>query len=211
MRCAKKYILKLALKLFSITNRRTSPYRRLLKKIQDSSQNINFKTRPLRNKGQTILEVVIAAGILSTVLAGIMTLMINVAHYGSNTEARSLAINYTQEAIDVVKNIRDNNYCSFFNYTSGNYDIKLNAANNEWGLIPVTTNPPRVALTDAGSANANMTRQIQMIEKTFSPHPDTNVGLANRYINVIVTVRWQFDGSQEEIYTASTDLYKWKY
>lgn len=161
--------------------------------------NINYWDR-----GQTILETMIAIGILGMTLAGVIILLVNISNYGVSSEARSLAVNYAQEAMDVIKTIRDNEYCSFFN-SSGDYEIykdgdkwKMQSSAAQWvDIFPEGSREKRAT---------KMQRGINIGDITGIPAGDGR--------KVTVDIRWQFKGLPEDTYqtyTTTTEVYKWKY
>lgn len=164
-----------------------------------------------KQKGMTVLEVLIAVGIVAIILGGVVLLMINVGNYSSSAEARNIAVNYAQEAIDIVKNVRDNEYCSFFkDYGSGgggrNYNFTksggvyrlVNASGD--GFINLFTPGTKEALA------TDMKRRINI--RNLPPvNSDDNYSK-----RITVTVKWQTkSSSQVDEYIAVTDIYKWKY
>lgn len=170
----------------------------------------------LKNKGQTIIEIVMAMSLLAIVLTGAVVLMINISNYGSSSEARSLAVNYAQEAMDVVKNIRDNKYCNFFGYANANYDIRQNVVTKDWSMLASAQYIPifspgsreRDATTSTLTPNG-MQRNIALSNiPTLPPNPP------NQGKRVTINIQWQTKGmpqTQVETYTIVTDMYRWKY
>lgn len=166
-----------------------------------------LKKIKFKKSGQSILEVVISLGILGIILGGVIILLINISNYGSSAEARSLAVNYAQEAIDAIKNIRDNEYCCFFeNNKNGYYELEKSGDN--W-LLVYLGNSSSKSWKDIFSQNSkeqlatNMQRQIK-----FSDISGINRNDGRR---ITVIIRWQTKGSPQQEYITSTEIYKWKY
>ena len=158
------------------------------------------------NQGQTILETMIAIGILGMTLAGVIILLVNISNYGVSSEARSLAVNYAQEAVDVIKNIRDNEYCSFFS-KSGFYNLTKSGNNwqmsssGEWNDIEGMTDKMKNATGMKGSDNRG--RSINVENITGIP--------ASEGKKITVEIRWQVKGSPKQTYITIAEIYKWKY
>lgn len=159
-------------------------------------------------KGLTIIEVLVAIGIVSVVLGATIILIIRVSQYGSSAETRSLAVNYAQEAIDIVKNVRDNEYCIFFSdYEDGNYRIDkiepgaegfllTKIPNNTW--VDLFENDPKADLA------THMRRSIKLDEIEGEEEDEAK--------RITVEIQWQEKGSSSwDSYIAITDVYKWKY
>ena len=148
----------------------------------------------------------IAIGILGMTLAGVIILLVNISNYGVSSEARSLAVNYAQEAVDVIKNIRDNEYCSFFS-KSGFYNLTKSGNNwqmsssGEWNDIEGMTDKMKNATGMKGSDSRG--RKI-----SISDIPNVLSGEGRR---ITVDIMWQVKGSPEQTYTTIAEIYKWKY
>ncbi len=80
--------------------------------------------------GQTLLELVIAAGVISTATIAAITLIIRTMTVGQVSESKVEAINYAREGIEVVRMIRDSNWLSIDNNVT-----KQNAVTGDQELI----------------------------------------------------------------------------
>lgn len=174
----------------------------------------------MKQKGQSIIEVIVAIGVIGVTIGGIILLLVNVSNFGSASEARSLAINYAQQAMDAIKNIRDNDYCSFYfnsgNYQEGYFDLTRDGTGN-WSLIRLTPQPSYdSAFKNIQDMSSSMRLGTGMEE---NPQPPATRGGRRVYIRAItnelrrveVTIRWQVKGSPQQDYVTVTDMYKWKY
>jgi len=163
--------------------------------------------------GLTILETLIAIGIVTVVVGTVVISIINISNYGTSAEVRSVAVNYAQEAVDIVKNIRDNKYCNFFSISYPNN--RYYTANCTSGSCSLSS---QGGLTwqykySSGSKEANATgisfpglRRSIKIETV----PGSLVPLDER--RVTVETQWQTKGVPgTDIYKVITDIYKWKY
>lgn len=64
----------------------------------------------MRNSGFTLLETIIATGIITTALVGILGLLATSISVGEDIRAQHIAANLAQEGIEVVHNIRNTNW-----------------------------------------------------------------------------------------------------
>ncbi|MDP1722704.1 MAG: hypothetical protein Q8L37_05840 [Candidatus Gottesmanbacteria bacterium] len=66
--------------------------------------------------GQTLAEVVVAIGVVVLLVTGLIfgtSVTLKASQYG---KARSQAVQYAQEAIEVTRNLRDSGWTTFFTY-----------------------------------------------------------------------------------------------
>ena len=166
-------------------------------------------------QGLTILEVIIAI-LIAAIVTGISVIMvIRVSQYSSSAENRGLAINNAQEAIDIIKNIRDNNYCDFFaDYGSASgRNYYLYPTGDTWALRDVTTLSDKwddIYVDEAGYdrfINDSIARNATSLARLITIQ---NVGSGKR---ITVETRW-LRGRESNVfdtYILGTDVYKWKY
>ena len=164
---------------------------------------INFK-----EKGQTLLEVLIAMGILTFAISGVIVLLLNVSNYGTSSEARSLAVNYSQETIDVINNYRDNNYCRFFK-TDGFYTINKTGSSWELNDVSDANQWDRIFLSGSKEDLATkMERSIQ-VEDIADTGPDDDGQYDGK--RVTVSIKWTTKGVPvDQIYKTIAEIYNWK-
>lgn len=164
--------------------------------------------KQIGQKGLTILETLIAIGILAIIIGTALILMVNIANYSTSAETRGTAIQYAQEAVDIVKNVRDNKYCNFFSnvsYPSGRYYEIKTSADDSYDLSAIA-NPGWIDRYVGGTElqlSTDMRRKIR-IENS----PGYPVTEARR---LVIEVDWQTKGNaNRDIYKVVTDIYKWK-
>ncbi len=63
-----------------------------------------------KRNGQTLLELVIAAGVISTATIAAITLIVRTITIGQVGQSKVEAINYAREGIEVVRMVRDSNW-----------------------------------------------------------------------------------------------------
>lgn len=64
-------------------------------------------------KGQTLAEIVVALGIVLILLSGLVAGATSAVKTNSQTQKRSLAISYSQEALELSRKLRDEDWTSF--------------------------------------------------------------------------------------------------
>ncbi|MEM4260102.1 MAG: prepilin-type N-terminal cleavage/methylation domain-containing protein [Candidatus Woesearchaeota archaeon] len=178
--------------------------------------------KKLNKKGLTILEVLVSIAIIGSIIGAAVFLVINISNYGTSAEVRSIAVNYAQEAVDIVKNVKDNEYCKFFSsdYPNGSpatspkyYKINpepigMPAGNVTYSITPMSSQywqPKFPAGSKEDLASGNLRRSV-----SISAIP----GYTNQYNErrLTVEVRWQTKGnSTYDSYKIVTDFYKWKF
>lgn len=170
----------------------------------------------INEKGSSIIEVLVAVGILSITLTGVVLIMVNAANFGSNSEARTEAINYAKEAMDAVKNIRDNNYCNFFDPNdkpvTSHYKVYRDPSNpnDAWQITTDNQDSGWAPVFDEQNTEQETENLATGMERRISLEqiPGLDVTKGRR---VVVEIKWTTKGSPEQTYTAITDIYKGKY
>lgn len=74
------------------------------------------RTNALLQSGQTLAEVVVAIGVVVLLVTGLIfgtSVTLKASQYG---KARSQAVQYAQEAIEITRSLRDSGWTSFFTY-----------------------------------------------------------------------------------------------
>lgn len=66
-----------------------------------------------RSSGETLIEIVIAISVLTTVLASAFTVLVQVSATNGNSLNRVIALNLAREGIESVRNIRDTNWLKY--------------------------------------------------------------------------------------------------
>lgn len=119
-------------------------------------------------KGQTLIEVLIALGIAGVVISAVtvvVTASLNNAQYSKN---QNQAVAYAQEAMEVIRQIRDSDIVGFRTYT-GNYCLAKGQ-------------------TTLGSAQANCILNVDNFVRSVLI--DQSPGCANNVAKVTVNVAW---------------------
>lgn len=154
------------------------------------------------NKGLTLLEVVVAIGLVVTGLVGTLMMLAQVTKDFRGADNRLIAAQLGQEAIEVVVNIRDTNWIEGEAYNTG---------------IPETT---------SGTVNYNSTAvqedgsQCLSREDDFYVHGtapcntlfERRLEITNQgnYLEVVAVVSWTEAGGRTPSVTMVDHLYDWR-
>lgn len=154
-----------------------------------------------KNKGFTLLETIVAVGLIIVGLVAALTLITTSLFYVSNIQDRLAAANLTAEGIEVVRNIRDNNWLQSRTWNSGLTDGDYQAAYNSTALSSYDGSP--LLLDFNGPYNYDSGAVTSYVRKI------SIVNLSNYEIRVIATVTWQRRGIT---YSSSAEdhLFNWK-
>jgi len=162
-------------------------------------QNLKFRQNMA---GFTLIETIVAVGIIVIGLVSALTLITNSLFYVSNIGDRLIAANLTAEGLEVARNIRDNNWIANLSWNSGLADGDYQASYNSTVLSPYGGNP---LLFDNGSGLYN-----------YSSGSPTNyirrisiANLSSYEIRVVSTVTWQRRGVTYSN-SAESHLFNWK-
>jgi len=102
----------------------------------------------MKNRGQTLIEVIIASAIIVIVLTAILGLATNIYTATSTSKSRLYAVSVAQNALEIVHNIRNTNWVksspnwdmSFYNGSDGYYSLNVFNPISGWGLNFASTN-----------------------------------------------------------------------
>lgn len=114
-----------------------------------------MKQKNKSNSGQTLAEIVIVIGIVMLLVTGLVigaTASLKSAQFG---RSKSLAVNYAQDAIEVVRSLRDAGWSDFLNYASQNGGVWCLDSNENWSQAPGGTCP--VSLNNTYSRKVTFT------------------------------------------------------
>lgn len=154
------------------------------------------------NNGFTLIETIVAVGIIVIGLVSALTLISNSLFYVSNINDRLVAANLTAEGIEVARNIRDNNWLQNLAWNSGLSDGDYQAAYNSTSLSSYGGN---AFLLDSGTGlyNYSSGASTPYIRKISISN------LSSYEIRVISTVTWQRRGITYSN-SAESHLFNWK-
>lgn len=73
-----------------------------------------------RESGQTLLEIVVALGVIAVVLTGLVTAVTASLRYGQASKYRSQGVKYAQEGLELTRKLRDTSpWADFLAYSNG--------------------------------------------------------------------------------------------
>lgn len=160
-----------------------------------------FKFRQ-NTAGFTLIETIVAVGIIVVGLVSALTLITNSLFYVSNIGDRLIAANLTAEGLEVARNIRDNNWLQNRVWNNGLSDGDYQASYNSIALSPYSGNP---LLFDSltGLYNYSSGASTLYVRKIFISN------LSSYEVRVISTVTWQRRGITFSN-SAESHLFNWK-
>lgn len=141
----------------------------------------------ISSRGQTLAEVVVAIGVVVLLVTGLVvgtSVTLKASQYG---KARSQAVQYAQEAVEIARTLRDNGWTTFASYGGVSPVFWCLDKSGVW-----------TAMSDSCSANIDnfYTRQV-----TFT--------WADPRMKVDVLVSWT-DGNKTYTVPISTYITQWK-
>ena len=142
----------------------------------------------MRNKGQSIFEIVLAVGFISIVLFALVSLMVQTQRNTSSSKNRADGSRLVQEATEWLRSERDSDWGAFYGRTAGNTTWCLNA----------------LGWTTSSACSGNMTDKPFRREVSFTRDiADPNTVRAD------VLVRWSDSQGNHEI-RAATHFTNWR-
>lgn len=154
------------------------------------------------NGGFTLIETMVAVSIITIGLISALALITSSLFYVSNIQDRLAAANLTAEGLEVVRNIRDNNWLQSLSWNNGLANGDYQVSYNSIALLPYSGNP---LLFDSGSgiysyASGSATPYVRKISIS---------NLSSYEIRVVSTVTWQKRGVTYNN-SAEGHLFNWK-
>jgi type II secretory pathway pseudopilin PulG len=87
----------------------------------------------MKKNGQTLVEVLVAIGVVVTALIGILSIAYSYLVLGGRSEERLIAVFLAREGLELVRNIRDSNWLNpykFWPYSLENGNFIIDASTN---------------------------------------------------------------------------------
>lgn len=162
---------------------------------------LGFKFRQ-NAAGFTLIETIVAVGIIVIGLVSALALITNSLFYVSSVGDRLIAANLIAEGLEVARNIRDNNWLQNLSWNNGLADGDYQASYNSTSISPYGGNP---LLFDsaAGLYNYSSGANTPYIRKISISN------LSSYEIRVISTITWQRRGITYSN-SAESHLFNWK-
>lgn len=162
------------------------------------------KNLPCQRRGFTLMEVIVSLAIIITAIISIITLIsFSISGIAAN-KSKIISFGLAQEGLEIVRNIRDNNWLSNKRLESnwrdgllaGNYIVQYNSASLvTFSSVPLKLNSNGFYQYSSGT-NTNFYRKIIISDVD-----------ANQF-KTVVEVTWQEKG-RSQITKAESRLYNW--
>ncbi len=148
-----------------------------------------------------MLETIVAVGLIMVGFVAVLVLITTSLFYISNIQDRLAAANLIAEGIEVVRNIRDNNWLQNRAWNSGLANGDYQTAYNSMSLSSYNGSP--LLLNSNGLYNYTSGATTSYVRKI------SIANLSNYEIRIIATVTWQRRGIT---YSSSAEdhLFNWK-
>lgn len=152
-------------------------------------------------KGFTLLETIVAVGLIVVGLVSALALITTSLFYVSNIQDRLAAANLMAEGLEVTRNIRDNNWLQSLAWNNGLADGDYQVAYDSTALSSFSGSP--LLLDSNGIYNYTSGTATSYVRKISISN------LSSYELQVISTVTWQRKGIN---YTNSAEghLFNWK-
>jgi len=152
--------------------------------------------------GFTLLETIVAVGIIMIGLISVLALINSSLFYVSLIKDRLVAANLNSEELEVTRNIRDNNWLQNLAWNNGLSDGDYNITYNSLSLSPYADTE---LLIDASNGLYNyLSGNSSGFKRKISIS-----NLSSYELRVISTVTWQRKGISY-INSAEEHLFNWK-
>jgi Tfp pilus assembly protein PilV len=180
--------------------------------------------RILKNqKGQSLVELLIAVGVITTGLVGTLMFAYGSLTAGKASSDRIIALNLLREGLEVSRNLRDDNWLAHKNFSDGFCDGSdctsvsyFDVANKKWGLWAapnnITDDSAKICLTSDnlylqdGPSLLNCdskptTKYHRLITTTIAPDKS--------YMDILVQVSYP-EGTGSKTEQETMRLYDWR-
>lgn len=169
-----------------------------------------------KNKGFTLVEAIVAMGVISVGLVGSLVLISKSSSQVSILKDRVIAAHLAEEGIEVVHNIRDTNWIKGLGWLTNIPDTVVGIVDYDSGSIDVSDNSEgrkcldwdgdtyKHAVSPSYSCTTTFKRHIEIATKT-----ETIAGNNINYIEIKSIVSWK-EKSLDKSLTVIDHLYDWK-
>lgn len=172
--------------------------------------------------GFTLVEVVVAVGVISIGIAGALISLAQSSAQATNLRNRTIASQLAGEGIELVRNIRDTNWLAGRGWRDGLADTAAGVIDyNDAALAENTNNASWCLNYSAGfythfasppyNCNTSFKRHLEITTVTdnFSPQLVPPANPPVEYIEIKSAVEWQ-ERTQTKNITIVDELYDWK-
>ena len=161
----------------------------------------------MRNEGFTLLETIIAIGIMTMALVGILGILSTSISVGKDIRLRHIAVNLAQEGVEVVHNIRNTNWVEQQETPTTAWDDGLTDGTScvqydSTALISSCANP--LLFDSALGVYTYTSGTASFFSRTITISHDTDADTIG-FVRVLSTVTWE-----GKTIIAEDHLYDWK-
>ena len=182
--------------------------------------------------GQTLLELIIAIGVIMVSTLSATTLIVSTINAGQVSQTKVEAANFSREGVELLRGIRDSNWLkrdqNVTDISTGNvysWNTGLGAGNyvatfngTAWNLVTYQSidavnliGQPNGQSYFTQNCSANCTETRYHRKLTIIPTAETLLGVSRTYLSVISVVWWGSSPADPKTsYTAYERLYDWK-
>lgn len=174
------------------------------------------------NKGFTLVETIVAIGVISIGFVGSLVLLSKSASQASTLKDRLIAAHLAEEGIEVVRNLRDTNWLKGFDWRADLDDTNFALVNYNSPAIGIDIDGNVLSqdclsyvggfyahLTEVSSCNTSFKRYIEITTKDDPDLIDPDTGKKAQYMEVKSVVSWREKVSTKSL-TVIDNLYDWK-
>lgn len=164
----------------------------------------NKKSLPAGRQGFTLMEVIVAVAIIITALIACISLITSSISSIKGNKLKIIATGLAQEGLEIVRNIRDNNWLNYKRkaedwrdgLSAGDYLVEFNRES----LLPFVSTPLRI--------KPNERYQYYEGDNTPFYRKITIQDIDTSQFKVIAEVSWQ-EGQRNNLVRAETRFYNW--
>ncbi len=149
-----------------------------------------------RTRGQTIIEVIVVIGIVVVLTTGLIAGTTSSLKSAQSDRSRSEAVKYAQEGIEVARQLRDENWDTFFSYGGSVYCLGSDAKGNTNFVVSTGGQCPTNIMMQDGTLSI-FTRSVQFAWQ------------GNSGMQIVVTVSYP-ENSQTKNVQLTTYLTQWR-
>jgi len=162
-----------------------------------------MKLNQFQNRAFTLMEIIVAIGIIISIVTSSLVLITLTINSTKSSQLRIVAIGLSQEGLEIVRNIRDNNWLNGrrapSDWKQGLDPGDYRAQYNSLVLLSFSQTPLKI---DNGFYQYDSGNNTLFYRKITIEHIDNN------QIRVISEVSWNERGKNQTI-KAETRLYNW--
>jgi len=165
----------------------------------------NKKSLPAGRQGFTLMEVIVAVAIIITALISSLALITSSISSIRENKSKIIATGLAQEGLEVVRNIRDNNWLIYKRkandwrdgLSAGNYRVQF----NQESLLSFSSVPLKINTIDGRYQYSNGNNTIYYRKITIQ---DIDID----QFKVVAEISWR-EAGRDSLVSAETRFYNW--